>query len=297
VERVESRLETKDGPIFALKVRAQGDARGAVVLTHGAGSPGSATWDLPEVSMMKALARAGFDAYAFDARGFGGSFRPPSLDASEPRGTPVVRASDVQADLARVVAWARAEPGRPPRRPVHLVGWSWGCVVAGLYASRHPADVDRLVLFAPVWNRVRPSRHIRDRIWREETRALHAKLRDPERDPPAVHRAFVDSLFRFAPGDTLRLPNGPYRDLYGPDGPVWRAGEVRVPTLVIRGTRDGASTREHSLALFDALEQAPFRRYVELSDADHFAFRRRGHQRLSSEIIAFLAQPGRTDPE
>ncbi|MGF1511160.1 MAG: alpha/beta hydrolase [Myxococcota bacterium] len=276
-----------------MKVRSTVENRGAVVLTHGAGSPGSATWDLnvEDYSMMRALARGGYDAYAFDARGFGGSYRPSALLDDDPRGAPVVRAREVLEDVARVIQWAREEPDRDPKRAVHLVGWSWGCVVAGLYASERPDDVDRLVLFAPVWDRVSHRRHITDRVWREEERSLHQGLFDPNRDSAAVHHEFVESLFRFESNDRLRLPNGPYRDLYGPDGPVWLPERVRAPTLVIRGSSDRASTRKHALRLLDRLRQASFKRYVELSEAGHFAFRRRGHRSLQAEILAFLSQP------
>ena len=46
----------------------------------------------------------------------------------------------------------------------------------------------------------------------------------------------VEALFRFVgPNEPVRLPNGPYRDLYGPDAPVWNPAAVRAPTLVVRG--------------------------------------------------------------
>ena len=285
--REEAKLELPNGQwVFALRVRPPAPRRGVVVLTHGAGSPGSATWDLRagDHSVMLALAQAGFEAYAFDARGFGGSSRPAALDG--PRaGPPAVRARDVQVDLGRVLQWA----GEPAR--FDLVGWSWGCVVAGLYASEHPDRVRRLALFAPVWARRNPSRHIVDQVWREESRDLHERLRS-EADDPQVHAEFVDALFRFSEGGTLRLPNGPYRDIYGPEAPVWNAAAVRAKTLIFRGSRDRAALRSQGLALFDALERARARRYAEIGDAGHFAFRRRGADRnFQAVLVGFLTGP------
>jgi len=286
-EREEAKLQLPGGDwVFALRVRPPQPHRGVVVLTHGAGSPGSATWDLRAKghSVMVALAEAGFEAYAFDARGFGGSSRPAALNGPR-EGAPVVRARDVQIDLARVLAWA----GDPAR--FDLVGWSWGCVVAGLYASEHPNRVRRLALFAPVWARQNPSRHIQDQVWREETRALHERLRTPA-DDPELHAEFVESMFRFIDGDRLRLPNGPYRDIYGPDAPIWKAAAVRAQTLIFRGSQDRAASRSQGLALFDALERAETRRYVELGDTGHFAFRRReAHRAFQNVLLGFLAGP------
>src|SRR5207245_729143 len=106
--------------------------RGAVVFTHGAGSGGSASWDLRAggVSMMRFLACEGFDAYAFDARGFGGSSMPAAMLGAEEASPPVVRASEAVLDLDRVVLYAMKTSSVSA---VNLIGWSWGADVAGLY--------------------------------------------------------------------------------------------------------------------------------------------------------------------
>lgn len=287
LSREEVELPTRAGPIFAMRVAGTGPVRGAVVFTHGAGSPGSATWDLtPDShSALRAFACAGYDAYAFDVRGFGGSHRPPEMEL-DPKGPPAVRGSEAAQDLTAVVDWAR-ERSRVDR--VDVVGWSWGCVVAGLYATQPGAKVRRMALFAPVFDRKLPSRHIRDVRWREETRALHKGLFREELEDRQVHAAFVKALFRFDEDGVLRLPNGPYRDLYGPDAPVWDPARVRAPTLVVRGGRDRASQRDAALRLVQRLP-AGRRRYVELPDAGHFVFRRHGHRDLYAELLAFMSQ-------
>jgi len=275
--------------VFVQRASAPAERRGRVVLTHGAGSGGSATWNLPgEYSVLRHLACAGFDAYGFDARGYGGSTHPPQMAGDDPRGVPVARAADVQPDLEAVIERAREDSGPGP---VDLVGWSWGCVVAGLQAARHPGAVRRLVLVAPVWDRELPRRHVRDRIWREERRALHARLTAPDREDARVHAAFVEQLFRFEANDVLRLPNGAYRDLYGPDAPVWPAASVTADVLILRGEHDAASRRAAALRLFDALASAAGRTYVEVGGAGHFLFRRRGHRVFRSLLTEHLRRP------
>ena len=287
----ELRIPSRDPGVEILvqRARAPGPRVGRVVLTHGAGSGGSATWNLPgEHSVLGHLACAGIDAYAFDARGYGGSTRPPELERDDPKGEPIVRARDVQSDLQAIVDLVRRDSGPGP---VDLMGWSWGCVVAGLFASERASEVRRLVLVAPVWDRQLASRHITDRIWREESRALHRKLEAPGREDPRVHAAFVEALFRFEAGDVVRLPNGPYRDLYGPDAPVWDARAVTAEVLVIRGERDGASRREAALRLFEALANARSRAYVEVGDTGHFLFRRAGARAFRAFVTRFLTRP------
>jgi len=151
--------------------------------------------------------------------------------------------------------------------------------------------VRRLALIAPVWDRQLAARHITDRVWREERRSLHARLRAPGREDPRVHAAFVEALFRFEEGDVLRLPNGPYRDLYGPYGPVWDAAAVTAEVMVLRGEDDAASQRAPALRLFDALTSARSRTYVEIGDAGHFLFRRRGARAFRSLLTDFLTRP------
>lgn len=257
--------------------------RGAVVLTHGAGSPSSSIWDLPgDYSMLRKLACEGFDAYGVDVRGFGGSSMPPKGPDESPA---PVRAADVQADVAAAVAFAR-ETSKVDR--VDLVAWSWGCVVAGMYASTRPDEVRRLVLYAPVWDRKWPKRHATNNEWRPVKRALFFEYHDPAREDRAVLEAHVEALFRYAGPDGLRLSNGPYMDIYGPKGPVWDPRGVRAPTLVLRGSADRASQEAPAYRLFERLEQARARRYVVLGGAGHFAFRTKRYGEFWSSVRDWL---------
>ena len=277
--------------LFMFRMRAFGKARGAVLLLHGAGSPASALWDLTpgDYSMMRRLACAGFETFTVDVRGFGGSTWPAPLLAPADGAPPAVRAQEVMPDVAAALAYARQQSGFDR---VDLVGWSWGCVVAGMTAGLHAEKIRRLVLFAPVFDRRWPTRHKTEGAWRSETRQLYFDYFDEKREERAVLEAHVQALFRFVgPDEPVRLPNGPYRDLYGEDAPVWSPEAVTAPTLVLRGENDPASKQDAAYRLFKALKKAPVRRYVELSDAGHFAFRTRQYRRLHSVITGFLTQP------
>lgn len=288
--REEKRIESEPGiEVFAMRVGAFGETRGAVLFTHGAGSASSSLWDLrtKDYSFMRKLACKGFDAYAVDVRGFGGSTMPGALSQPADENPPVVRAKEVMADVDAVARWAKARSGVAR---IDLVGWSWGSLVAGMYASTRPESVRRLVLFAPVYDRKWPKRHQTENAWYTVSRDLFFEYYDEVREERAVLEEFVDQLFRFEPKETLRLPNGPYADLYGEDAPIWDASKVMADTLVVRGDQDRASLEPHARKLFADLVNASVRRYVVLGGAGHFAFRTRRYRELQSVVIGFLEE-------
>lgn len=288
--REETRLESDPGiEVFAMRVAAFGKRRGAVLFTHGAGSASSSLWDLRtgDYSFMRKLACRGFDTYSVDVRGFGGSTMPAALARPAGENPPAVRAREVMSDVDAVARFAKRRSGV---ERIDLVGWSWGSLVAGMYAATHPNNVRRLVLYAPVYDRKWPKRHQTDKAWYPVSRDLFFEFFDEAREERAVLEEFVDQLFRFEKGDTLRIPNGPYADLYGEDAPIWDASKVEAPTLVVRGDQDRASLAPHAEKLFADLVKAPVRRYVVLGGAGHFAFRTRKHRQLQSVVIGFLEE-------
>lgn len=100
----------------------------------------------------------------------------------------------------------------------------------------------------------------------------------------------VTALFRFADQDgELYLPSGPYRDLYGPEAPVWDAKLITAPTLLVRGEKDLASQAEPVARLFQALGSTRVVS-VELPGEGHFPFRSKRHQALLQTLEAFLSE-------
>lgn len=286
LERTEHRLESAPGiEILVRQIRAPQPRRGAVVLTHGAGSPSSSIWDLhfEDYSLMRRLACEGYDTYAVDVRGYGGSSMPPALEDGS---RPPVRARDVMPDVQAAIVHAKATSGVSQ---VDLLGWSWGCLVSGMYAGLHPEDVRRLVLFAPVYDKKWPSRHAKAAKWSPVDRKLFYKYHDPGRERREVLDLHVQALFEFAnPQGELLISNGPYLDIYGEDAPIWDPALVRAPTLVLRGEKDRASVEASAYRLFTHLVNAD-RRYVVLPDAGHFAFRTLRYRAFQRAVLDFLA--------
>lgn len=275
--------------LWTLRVRASTSApsRGAVVLMHGAGAGGSSIYDLRtlDLSFAGALACTGWDAWVLDVRGFGGSTLPPALLGPAEAAPPAVRADEAARDLEAVIDEARRVSGVAR---VDLFGWSWGCVVSGLVAGRRPDRIRRLVLYAPVYDRRNPKRHVTSGAWRPAVKAQIVKYFDPERESHAVWHEHLDAMFRWAPSGVLRLPSGPYRDIYGPEAPIWSAAKVTAPTLVVRGDRDKASLTAPVQRLFEALGSEE-RRLVVIGGGDHFLMRERRYGQLQRVVVEFLA--------
>ncbi|MBK8011560.1 MAG: alpha/beta fold hydrolase [Deltaproteobacteria bacterium] len=293
LEREEMRIPSQEPgfEVFVMRIRAP-NPKGAVVMTHGAGSPSSAIWDLrhKDYSLMRNLACAGFDTYALDVRGFGGSTKMPGLKTPPEGKQPLVRAAETMPDVGAVVAFAQRSSNV---EAVDIFAWSWGCDVAAMYASRHPKSIRRLVLFAPVYDRRWPSRHIAKGAWRAMPKSELFAFFDAAREEREVLEEIATGMFRFSAENEreLRLPNGPYRDIYGVDAPVWSARRIEAHTLVLRGDQDKASTAQSVRHLLRDLSRARSKRETILKGLGHFAFRERGHAALTTAVIAFLSAP------
>lgn len=290
IERDELKLKVAKGSheIFVMQVKAQTKkSRGAIVFMHGAGSGSSAIWDLrhSDYSVMKYFACRGFDTYALDARGFGGSSMPEEMLQPAEKSPPAVRAYQVQEDLDAVIDYARKNSGS---KQVDLVAWSWGCVVSGMYAGNQPEKIRRLVLFAPVYDRKNPKRHKTKKAWRKLNKTEILKYFVEQREEKQVWIEHINAMFRFTKNEDLRLPNGPYQDIYGAGSPIWDAGKVRSPTLIIRGDQDRASTHESVQNLYHALKNTKLRQWITVAGANHFLPRERGHHQFKAILGSFL---------
>jgi pimeloyl-ACP methyl ester carboxylesterase len=150
--------------------------RRAAILVHGAMTEGTTSFDLRfgDYSVMKALARAGIDAFALNLLGYGFStrfglddpcnatdanqaafLRPNPLDGpcDPPIERPFTNTAAAVDQLDAVVNWVRNERKADE---VHLFGWSRGGIVIGAYAWLHPEKVNSLGFLASGYDIVVP---------------------------------------------------------------------------------------------------------------------------------------------
>jgi pimeloyl-ACP methyl ester carboxylesterase len=281
----------------------------AVLFVHGATYPG-VTFDLPIAGYgwMTLAAERGYAAYYLDVRGYGKSTRPPAMDADPKANPPFSRATDAVKDIADAVDFILNRTGA---EKINLIGWSWGTVTTGMYTSQNNEKVEKLVLYAPVYAHEVPAwtERLADKndptklgdigafrtVNAEQARERWEKQIVPDNKDEwrenAVFEAWFKAMIESEPGDTIRAPNGVLVDVWEifHARPIYDAAEIKVPTLVIRGSNDPTATRPDGMGLYDKLGSS-VKEYTEIGYSTHFAVLERPAPQLMRAVQAFLEQ-------
>lgn len=271
----------------------------SVIYVHGGTFPSalSFNWRFAEISWADDLAARGFDAWSFDFAGFGGSDRPAAFAQPADASAPLLRAHEAADQLARVVDHVQEASGQDR---VALVAHSWGSQPAGLFAGREPGRVSHLALFGPFAQRLTSAPATRALpAWRLMTVA--AQLARITADTPADHAPVLldPGLAGWGPaylascpdgGGAVKAPNGPAADVEASWAGAlpWDPGQVRAPTLIVRGAWDSLCTAADAAWLRDRLG-AVEAWDVRIPAAGHMAHLERGRDRLFASTAAFLA--------
>ncbi len=290
-----------------LLVRRQGGSGPAVLYVHGATFPSalSAAWRFGGRSWMDDLVTHGFDAWAFDFAGYGGSDRYAGMGGPE-GGAPVGRARDAVGQLARVVDHVLNATGQ---QRIALVAHSWGTLVAGLYASEVPDRVRRLCLFGPVvWrDQLEASLVPSAPAWRlisiasQQARFVkdvplgHAPaLIEPELAQwgPAYLATDPESAARTPPA--VKVPGGPEADIQASwsGDCAYAPGMIRAPTLIVRGEWDSVSNDRDAEWLLARLAH-PARKDVKIAKGTHLMHLEHSREGLFAAVNDFLVAPRR----
>ncbi len=153
----ENQLIPSDTPGISLHLRRKRrtdittfGAERTLLLMPGATLPAESLYDVPvgDGAFMDVLADAGFDVWALNVRGFGGSTRPAGMDGAPDAAPPQVSTAEAVRDLAAAVNHIRAAQSL---RQLTLIGMSWGGTVTAAYSATNPTHVAKLVLIAPQW--------------------------------------------------------------------------------------------------------------------------------------------------
>jgi len=273
-----------------------------IVLIHGGTFPGTVAYDTDagNASLMRYLARLGWDTFALDLEGFGSSTRPLSMEAPEAfPDDPAPGRTD--ATLANVVSFVRDLRGVDK---VHLLGWSMGATLeAPRYAILNPDKISKLVLFGANyqgWGRSEEETSKRvDTYHQEKVRfGYPASIErwgslgtEAEFVDPAIFEAYRIAHLASDPksgelAGAIRAPRGRNVDLEMAE-PHFNATEITMPTLVIRGEHDKFAKQDDNQALFDALggDQNEF---VVIPGAGHFAHFEKTNMQFYAALTAFL---------
>lgn len=240
-----------DGP--GLLVRRQQSAGLPVLYVHGATFPSalSAAYRFNGRSWMDDWNARGFDAWAFDFAGYGGS--DSCADNARSEAIPG-RAIEAAAQIARVVSHIASFTGQST---VSIVAHSWGTIPAALFAAQNPQAVNALCLFGPVLRRENPEEEARRGKWRLVTieQQLARFMADvPPDHPPVLIEPQLDAwgpaYLASEPGASQRLqaavkiPNGPAADI----AEAWSGKlaydprDLHCPVLCVRGEWDSVTS-------------------------------------------------------
>ncbi len=286
-----------------------------VILLEPFGVPAAEAFDtsIPGFNMMDYLVGNGYDVFALDFRGFGGSDRPTAFAQPMMANPPQIKTADAAIDVETAMQYICAQRGVSK---TNVLGWSWGAVVASMFAGQHPEQVERLVIYGgmhafllpsmtdpmtdpntgqmkplPAYQLATPSMSINH--WNMQAMGMAPHTPEAEAE---LSRIFLgaDPTSGTRNPPSIRRAMGPMADLYEvwSGRPVFDASLITAPTLIIRGDLD---TFSDDPGFIDALTNAPIKRYVELPCATHWAlYEEQSAPQLLNEIGRFLSagRPG-----
>jgi pimeloyl-ACP methyl ester carboxylesterase len=275
-----------------------------VLFVHGATYPSETVFDidLPGGSWMDRAARDGYDAYLVDIRGYGRSTRPPSMSMPPADNPAFATSPEAVKDIGSTVDFILK---RRAIAKLDLVGWSWGTTLMAGYTAGHNDQVNKLVLYAPIWVLRDPPpisgagayRNVpKEAIRQRSTRGI-----PPQRVEDISPAAWFDTWWQLALASdpagakqsppVIRAPNGVLKDLadnWIPGKPTYDPEKIHVPTLVIVAEWDQDAPLYMAQNVFEKLINTPSKRYVVIGEGTHTVALEKNRMQLINEVQRFL---------
>jgi len=290
-----------------------------VLFVHGAGTPAEVAFDpsIGDHSWMAYLAGAGFDVFSMDTTGYGRSTRPapmndpcnlsaaqqaqfiPSLIAAPCKPTYPGQLTTIASDWHDIDAVVDRIRALRHVQKVSLVAWSLGGPRAGGYAAQHADKVNRMVLFAPAYNRAAPATPPAlpnpGAVFNTQSRSeFHAnwdrQTGCAEQYDPAVRDAVWSEMLASDPvGATwgTGVRRAPATTTWG-----WNAamiGSTRTPTMIIAGVHDKQVPPDRVRAAYDDLGAAD-KVLVDLGCSSHNAMWEKNHLLMFGASLEWLSK-------
>ena len=281
-------------------------AERTLLFVHGATYPSDTMFDLKidGESWMDFIARHGYDVYSMDVRGYGRSTRPPEMDHPELDNPPIVTTDDGVRDFGAVVAHILQRRGVAR---LNLMGWSWGTVIAGAYASKNPEKVDRLVMYAPLWlRRIPGGLRVAGRTGAYRTVTFEAAQQRWLNDVPANRQSDLipsgvleawwaanmeaDPIGARMTPPAVRAPNGLLVDAFKyweADTRYYDPSAIRAPVLLVVGDWDVDTPAYMAQDILTRLGSRE-KRLVIVGEGTHHLMLERNRGQMFREVQAFL---------
>lgn len=283
-----------------------------VLFVHGATFPSESTFDLSldGLSWMDFIARAGYDVYLVNVRGYGGSTRPAASSDPSGRAAPIATLAEAVDDVDAAVQFIQR---RRNVERINLIGWSWGTAIMGRYAATHREKVDRLVLYAPLWQRraeplstrgvdvKTPYRLVNVAGVKSRWLAGVAQEKQEQLIPRGWFETWVTATLATDPWGSkqtppvIRAPNGVFADLQaaGEWMPPYDPAAIKAPTLLIKAEWDADTPSYMAQTLFPLLVNARQKQYVEIGEGTHSVMLERNRMQLFRTVQGFLDGSGK----
>jgi pimeloyl-ACP methyl ester carboxylesterase len=278
-----------------------------LLVLQGAGVPVSGNADYPfgGRSMLGALAESGFDVWAMDYYGFGESDRYPEMAQAAGSHPPLGRVDESADQVQAAVAYLL---GREHTGKLMLLGDSGGSIVAGLFATRHPELISRLVLFGPMTpftpgppaDAVLPAYILMTpkELW-DQFDSWAQAAGAPDVLDSSEYPAWAATYLRSDPASgtrkppSVKIPNGRQADAVAIETGrfPYDPSRIRASTLIVMGEWDAIATFPGAQWLLQALVNAPERRLVVIGRGSHTIQYERERGQLYRVVAEFLGEP------
>ena len=275
-----------------------------VLFVHGLSFPSELSFGfrMSGMSWMDDLAQRNFDSYAIDLLGYGSADHYPQITKSQVNGKPPGMADEVYKDVDKAVAYILTKTGA---NQIILIGHSWGGSVAMLYAEKHPENIAKLTLFAPItlgqatgkpgnittaYERMTPDERVdamKDLTPTGETSRLE----------PEIFKEWKsiwlnsDAKEKKTDPENVYFPAGPLQDLENLQHGIsyYDPSKIKCPVLVIRGDWDNYPNDQDALDLLDSMTSSPDKHYVIIGWGTHVLHLEQSRHRLYGEVGNFIS--------
>jgi pimeloyl-ACP methyl ester carboxylesterase len=284
-------------------------AERTILMMHGATYSSESLFDAPlgGISFMDYLAGHGYDVFALDVRGYGGSTRPPQMDAPPEESEPLVRTEIGVRDLASAVQYILKL--RNITR-LNLVAMSWGGSVAGAYTAGNNDKIVKLALVAPLWllkgpapvdagGRLGAYRNVPVLDFRERWLSAAPEAAQPGLIPAGGFELWANISLATDPqasagtAPLMRAVNGPILDIreyWAAGKALYDASAIRVPVLLVHAEWDRDVPISSAQDLFLSLKHARYRRWVEIGEGTHMILLEKNRLQAFDAINQFLSE-------
>ncbi|WP_215764578.1 alpha/beta hydrolase [Gluconobacter sp. P1D12_c] len=275
-----------------------------ILLMHGATLPSESLFDVPvgEGAFMDILAQEGFDVYALNVRGFGGSTRPAGMEGTPEDAPPQVRTETAIRDLTTAVDYLLGTLALPR---LCLIGMSWGGTITGAYTATHNDKVENLTLIAPQWindgvSRLDPGgpihayRRFDVQTFRQRWLEGAPEQKREEILPVGWFEQWAAVILASDPAEhegVIRAPAGviqDIRDYWSTGKSLYNPEEVTVPVLLLHAEWDLDVTIQQMGNLFQRFLNAPYRRWTEIGEGTHMVIMEKNRWQVLEAILLFL---------